>query len=576
MSAALRFLWLLKDLFLQKNGFPLDKGNGMWYNIIGKVKALLTVKQDKSRKELYKMKRIICFILALVMVSVLLVACKDNGDDPSLTTDATTGDQNLPSVEGDKLFDASAMKEKNKAENKVMYVLNWNAEHVEFEVTEDQITIDEVNAAVYERDNQVKNSLGLSAINYHEEIGSTGNENKFVQYVERVALNNDAEVDVIATYSKTAGLCAQKGFYLPVNYYDKYINLDNSWYPKQFLDEVRIKDNIYFVSGDISTNLLFMTYCFIFNKELMNTLGIDYNDYYDMVESGKWTNEEMYKLVEGYYDDANGNGYKDIDDHFGLRTCFYHMDALYTSAGLKIVEVDHGVTEENKKNLIFVSPDYGSQKSVDLNDRLGELMTSNFAYADSENVAEKFAQTRKSLSMITRIRDIGNYVMKLDEKLPVGVLPMPKYNEAQEDYRCVAGNPITLWSIFSGNMDLEREEAAAGFIEYMGYFATENTTEAVFADIFLGRFSDQPDDANQFNIIRRTTAFDIGRVFALVVSPGSTIIDHWTKCAQKGSNWTSVYNRFVMSYKTHTANASEDFWKLNETLTNPYENPYEN
>ncbi len=62
-----------------------------------------------------------------------------------------------------------------------------------------------------------------------------------------------------------------------------------------------------------------------------------------------------------------------------------------------------------------------------------------------------------------------------------------------------------------------------GFVEYMVYYGMENTTEAVFADTLLGRYADQPSDADSFNLIRRTTAFDIGRVFSTVISPQAYI-----------------------------------------------------
>ncbi len=515
------------------------------------------------------MKRVICLILAIMMVTVILVSCKDNGDDKT-----TTGGDVTPIVPtGDELFDATEMKARHEAEGKTMYVLCWNSEHKEFEITEEQITVDEVNASIYERDNQVKNRLGLVAISYNEQKGSTGSEADYAKYVERVVANQDTEVDVIATYSRSAGLCSQKGYYLPINFYDKYINLENSWYPQNLVEEVSLRGNVYYVSGDISTNLLFLTYGFIFNKELMDRLGIDYNEYYKMADEGKWTLDEMYKLCE-YYEDRDSDGKKSENDGYGLMSYNYHLDSFYTGSNLNLVEVNNDA--EKVEDLIKISDDYGSSKSIDLNDKLGQFFQSDNAYGALDGFAGKFAETRSVLAMVTRIRDIGKKITILDEKLPVGVLPIPKYDENQEDYRCVAGNPFTLWGIFSGNMDLEREESAAGFIEYMGYFGKENTTEAVFADTFLGRYADQPDDANVFTTIRRTTAFDIGRIFTKVISPNAAIADQWSNCACKGGKWASIYRAQLVVYSQNAKKASQDFWDLKEELKNPYEFPYEN
>ncbi len=512
------------------------------------------------------MRKIICLILAVLMLVMLLVSCKDNGKD----NETTGGDSNVVEEEVG-LFDATEMKARHLAEGKVMNILCWNANHSEFEVTEDQITVNELNASVFERDNQVKNALGISKIIYNARQDGSSYAEEYVRYVESVVTNGDADVDIIATYSRTAGLCSQKGFFNPINYYDKYINLKNSWYPQQLFEEIAVKNNIYYVTGDISPNLLYYMYGFIFNKELMEKLGIDYNAYYEMSKAGEWTLEEMYKLCE-YYEDTDSDGKKSVGDGYGFRSYYYNVDAFYNGSNLQLVDVNNGA--EKVEDLIVISPDYGSSKAIDICDELGAFFTSDYAYVKEENMPKTFAQTRNTIGMLARIRFIGIDIQTLDEKLPVGILPVPKYDNNQQDYRCITGNPFSLWGVFSGNLDLEKEESAAGFIEYMGYFGKEHTTEAVFEDTFLGRYADQPDDAETFNTIRRTTAFDIGRIFAAVISPNGYMSEQWSKCACNGAKWNTIYIANVRNYSLRAKTASEDFWKLAEVLKNPYEFPY--
>lgn len=519
------------------------------------------------------MKKALCLFLVMLMVLTVLVACK-TPEGPDNESDVTTEDPGQVTEPGNTnktgIFDATEMKERHEDEGKVMNVLNWRAEHSEFEMTEEMVASDSVNDAIFERNNQVKNKLGLTNIAWTEIEGNSSNVQNFVQFVERVALNQDLEIDVIATYSRTAGLCAQKGFLLPINHYDKYINLENSWYPENLLNEINIGGNIYFVSGDISTNLLFLTYGFIFNKTLMDDLGKSYTDLYALVDEGKWTLAEMYKLVEDYYVDADMNGAKSDNDGYGLLSYNYHLDAFYTGSGLKLVEIDNNTTDPLK--LVTISPDYGSQKAIDLNDRLGQLFTSD--HARNLNPAKPFANNQNTIAEVTRVRDIRE-IVSAEKKMEYGVLPLPKYDEAQEDYHCVAGNPFTLWGIFSYNFDLEREESAAGFIEYMGYYGEQNTTEAIFEYLFKGRYADQPDDAVSFEIIRRTTTFDIGRIFTTVISPSAAIADQWSKCAATGAKWFGIYNTLIRGYSENAKVASQDFWDLKEEFKNPYEFPYE-
>jgi hypothetical protein len=522
------------------------------------------------------MKKLLAFILLSVMLITSLVACAEGGKEDEVTTEpqgsVTESDEETVPAE-EKPFDANEMREENEAAEKVINVLCWNSEHHEFEMLETAVGGDSVNAAIFERNNQVQRTLGISEIVWNEQKGSNGNEASYLKYVETVAQNGDVPIDVVATYSRSAALLSQKGFLAPVNFYDKHIDLTHSWYPQSLLDEVTIGGNVYFLSGDISTNLLFLTYGCVFNKDILEDIGVDYNYLYELVDDGKWTLDEMLKLTGEYYHDADGNGTKSAADAIGLRTESLHVDAIYTGSGLKYAEIDNNATTADK--LFVVSSDYGSKKSIDLSDRLGEIFASDFAINDS-NSAVNFAVRANSIMLISRIRNIREMFKEGVDEMNYGVLPIPKYDVAQTDYKCVAANPFTLWGIYSGNFDLKGEECAAAFIEWSGYYAVHNTTEAIFEYLFKGRYADEPDDAASFDTIRRTTSFDIGRIFGRVITSSNMMADTWSNCAVSGSKWSSIYGSLIRGYSDGAKRASKDFWKLKETMKNPYDYPYEN
>ena len=527
------------------------------------------------------MEKVLSFILVLLMVATLLVSCASTGNGdvttkaPEQVTEPENGSEGEAEtvIKEEKPFDATEMKEKNEAAGKVMNVLTWNAEHPEFEMLETEVGGDSVNSAIFERNSQVKRTLGLSGIIWNEQKGSNSYEATYLKYVETVAQNGDVPIDVIATYSRSAALLSQKGFLSPINFYKNHIDLTHSWYPAALLEEVNIGGNVYFISGDISTNLLFLTYGCIFNKDIITDLGKDYNYLYDLVNEGKWTLDELFKLTGDYYYDEDGNGYKSAADSIGLRTDALHIDAIYTGAGLRYIEVDNNATDPKK--LFSVSADYGSKKSNDLNDRIGQMFASDYALEESA-CERNFAVLANTIVLIARLRDIRELFNEGVDKMEYGVLPIPKYDVAQKDYRCVTANPITLWGIYAGNYDLESEECAAGFIEWMGYYAVHNTTDAIFEYLFKGRYADEPDDAESFDTIRRTTTFDLGRIFGRVISESNMMVDQWSECAAAGSKWSAIYASLVRGYSDGAKKASQDFWNLKETMKDPYEFPYEN
>ena len=107
---------------------------------------------------------------------------------------------------------------------------------------------------------------------------------------------------------------------------------------------------------------------------------------------------------------------------------------------------------------------------------------------------------------------------------------------------------------------------AAAVIEISGYFAQTDTTEAIFETLFKGRYSEHPEDAESFDIIRRTTSFDIGRIFTKVLSANFAIADQWSSAAAKTQKWATKCVSMSNLFRQGALTASQDFWNLAETL----------
>jgi len=515
-------------------------------------------------------KKIISLIMVFTMVMSMLIACANDTGKTETTTpsgdvttttpsaDTTTSD-NTPK---DTLFDLEAFKKAYEGE--VVSILCWDSEHPEFEVKKSELAGGEpLLDAIYTRNTELQATLGVS-LEFTEHTDGASLSPDMLKYVEMQA-DGGMAFDIMAVYSRTAAVLSQKGHLLPVNYYPDYINLNNSWYPDALVNETNIKGNTYYVSGDISTNLLYMTYGFIFNKDVLSdnaSIGYTEKDLYKLVEEDKWTLEEMYKLIGNYWLDADENGVKSTADGFGLRSYNYHFDAFYTGSGMQYLTVDNAATDPAK--LVVISSDYISQKAIDLADTLGDLLASNYACNDSDSGIH-FAND-KDLSIVTRVRDIQKIHDSENSDMRYGVLPVPKYDLAQEDYKCVAGNPLTLWGISADTCDYDREVIAAGVIEYMGYLAQKETTEVIFESLFKGRYSEFPEDAASFEIIRRTTSFDIGRFFTEVIHLDFGIADEWSSAVAKSQKWATKAQMMKRLFDQGVLAASNDFWKLTDTL----------
>jgi len=296
--------------------------------------------------------RLITLLLALSLM-LTAMACGNSGK-----TDATEGDvtttaapageaatTTAPVAETENPYDENGYLKNDLPEDlnfngETVTVLYWNdVEHPEFE--SEGITGDIVNDAIYNRNVHVEEKLGVTLGFVHTK-GNGSNIAAFKNFVGNAFAAGESEYDLIASYSRTTAACAQAGYCLDLLELD-YLNFENPWWPSSLIDIVGIGDSMYFASGDASVNVLHMMYCTLYNKDLITEYNLQ--DPVELVRSGKWTIEAMKTMSKDLYQDLDNDNKKSAGDFFGTTVGSYHIDALYTGSGLRLVEQAHEVLE---------------------------------------------------------------------------------------------------------------------------------------------------------------------------------------------------------------------------------------
>ncbi len=476
--------------------------------------------------------RILLVLLALLMLCPLFAACaenpENNGDDgTSDIGDTTPGG----SVTTDSNLDINGYKKDDLPDDldfgqRKVNVLHWNTEKPEFFVEGMNGGSDD---AIFTRNAQIENRLGVELV-FTEEKGNADNQTAFIQKVEATR----GEWDIIASYSRVAGSLSIRGLYADLNEVeDSYLNFDQPWWPTILVDTVTIGDALYFVSGDISTNVLHFMYTIYFNKDLKATYTDITEDFYELVAEGKWTINKLIGFASGRYQDDNSNGKganhsnSDLEDTYGFCTIFYGVDAFYTGSGLKLVVQDD-------EKLLKISDDYTSDKAIDLVDRLGEFLAGPdcVTFMGSGQYRQPFVNG-KALFCQERAYLASNYLT--DDPFTYGILPTPKYDLKQEDYITIVGNPFTLYGIA---IDCKDPLIMTAVIECWGSEGYRNTTPALFEETMKAKYSDKPEDAAMWDIIRTTACFDLGRLISKT-EIGYYLSEEISKYACRGDSWAS-------------------------------------
>lgn len=475
-------------------------------------------------------KRLLCLLLAALMTASALVSCSSGtenaGDEAELTAQTPSADEAAPAEAEDapaENVDVNGYLKDDLPEldfgGQTVSVLYWSdVENAEFDVEE--LTGEIVNDAIFQRNTDVEDRLGV-VYNWVGTPGNNGSKDKYVAVAQASVQAGDGAYDIYAAYSRTIGAAVVNCLTRTLQD-SPYIDYEKPWWPDNLLEESLIHDKLYFVSGDISTNVLHMMYCIYYNKQMLEDYNLPVPT--DEVFEGTWTVDRLIELTADAYRDLNGNGRADLNDSFGFTLVDFHNDAFYTGSGLRLVEKDPDL-------ILKISEDFYSEKAVDLLAKIGPWEQTDTVYQQSD-YETPFTEGR-ALFNVNR----AHYASKAlrDSELTYGILPVPKYDENQQNYRTVMGNPITLYAVSRDSAIPETDHAV---LECMASEAYRLTTPAIFENNMKKKYSIDDVNAQMYDIVRETVSFELGRFFNQYLNDITDIYFH--AVTSNNQNWAST------------------------------------
>jgi len=507
------------------------------------------------------MKKFFALILAAILAMSMLVACTP--DKPEESTPPAGGESSTPGAsdpdETPAETEGHGIPELNYDDAEIN-IACWASPQPEFDVKPEDGAGDPVINAVYQRNLYTEQLLGVDLVftEFYTDEGKTG----IVSYAESVknAISDPSiSYDIIASYSRSTAQCFVAGLLQPLDLYD-YIDLSKEWWPKNIQDEFSMKGRLYFVSGDISTNMLNYMYGVFYNKTLTDDYG--YDNLTDLVKNNEWTLDKMIELSTGVYENRDEVAGKSNGDLFGM-TLRYHMaDALIQGCNFKLAE-----KSDEEDVVLKISEDFTSQKFDGFISKMIDYVKTDDVHNErpdgsppdgwSDSAGIIFRDSRAFFA-INRMK----YGFELQETdIIYGILPMPKYDQSQEHYNTCVDNSYTLYGICT---DTQNGDRASAVIQALGYYGKTYTTPALFDVTFKGKFSKDPAFIDMFDEIRAGVGFDVGRTFTVHMN---LIADIPTNQAiANGVQWSVVTNPLSMK------GTERAFKTLNNTLMAIIEN----
>ncbi len=269
-----------------------------------------------------------------------------------------------------------------------------------------------------------------------------------------------------------------------LNVYDiPYLDFEKPWWPPATLESMTVLGQMYLMFNNISYNNLAQTRVMFFNKTLMDDMNIAHP--YDTVYEGAWTMDELLKLSESAYIDANGDGSRDEDDQYG------YVSPPYFYCCMEPFNLEPYCKDE-EGNLYY---NLDIEKMSTLTDYFYTLIFGPGGFKSEYETISKIFTDGRAMFHYTTLNDAVTCFSNSD--VTYGILPMPKLDDTQDAYyggstdRPIAV-PITVQA------DLENIGIVIEALNAEGY---KQVYPAYYEIAMKSRYADQTDDARMLDLI---------------------------------------------------------------------------
>ncbi len=415
------------------------------------------------------LKRILCGLLASVMLIGALASCGETAETPDETQGSTVAGSNESGTQEEEETRESLDIPDTRYDGKeLVFLTRDESEWSTLEIYAEELTsdTDNINNAVYTRNLRIFEEYGVTV---KELKDVTSNHHGMVQK-EISAPSGD--FNAIITNTSNSASFASQGFLWNLNSDDiQNLSLEKSWWDQNMVNGLSIHENLYFATGDLMTSDNDATFCLLFNKQIAkdNQLG----DLYALVENNEWTMEKFYEFAQkgvserdgkeglSYDTDVAGYGYTGDNPYCflfggGITLCVKNEED-YPEYALD-VERAQAISEMGKK--IF-----DKKHAIDMN-----------AAVTGESTIMKVGQICFGEGHALFIGEVMQAVTRMrGYDVDFGILPYPKFDTKQDNYYSMMHLTASMVSIPKSVIGNDLDMVTA-MIEAMAYHSVDTLT----------------------------------------------------------------------------------------------------
>lgn len=488
------------------------------------------------------MKRI---MISLAAGAVIYLCCGCLCEKRPENTVSGIGTSDTAVTSGDGRYSANVPEISYDGATFIVMARSRDAHWGEWAIASDGYDGGTLNDATYDRNLWVAESYDIK-LEFNEIYDTTASNGIFRQKLTENSMSGDYIADICVAGLIDACNLVPSGIFVDLKSVP-HIDLEAEWWQQKLNQSIKILNKQYFAINDMLLNDKRDTYLLYFNKTTFDNNQLEYP--YSMVYDGTWTNEKLLNYIKDFGADLNNNGYADVEDRIAYT--FYLNDTFFVGAGIKGAEVD-------ETGLPYIV-DF-SQKHSDIYDVVYSLIHNDvyntFNVRTNGNDANLFKQVFDNGGLFMSFHMAHMMTVAQEYESVVGIVPQPKFDEAQSDYYSRAGyNGTTAVTILSSTPDLER----AGILTEV--FAAESKnyiSPAFYETLFTQRYTSDDESKDMLDIVIKSEIIDLDQVFQW----GHLIVRAANAAEEVGSSISSLYGKYVQAAKNKLDSTIDEYINL--------------
>ncbi len=435
----------------------------------------------------FAMKRSLSLLMALVMVlgtMFLAVSCSNGEETPDESVSATLGETE---PETELAYDTV---EKQKFDRE-FHIMSRDDIIEDFEI--EDLTGDLLDDLLYERNSQIATDFEIEFSYYqlpYDQVNTTLNTQ---------STSGSDDYDFYIGHKYSFGTCAQNNYCYNLGDITE-LDLTQPWWDQSCYENMTVDGRTYVMTGDIFPSSMLFSSCLTFNRTMVKELGKSDTELFALARNGGWTMDAMYEYCKDVTFDLNGDSKLSYtDDRYCLTSWMMDVPfSMYYACNENFVTIVDGTPELT----------YDTEKVIAAYDKIYKIIVEQNAYfvTDLNAYATTYDVFTAGRAMFCdmSLNKISTFLSEMTD--PYGILPMPKYDEAQPEYLSFVNGATALVMVAKTEKD---PEFVGTIIEAMATCNYDRVTPKLFQVITKLQAAQDPDSSSMVDYIVRNRIFDL-------------------------------------------------------------------